>query len=1101
MSRPTTDHDGSLYEYHDLVHDQSVSLPLFKDFLESGRPPTKHILVTFSNPMYGTSLLPESLLVLLDRSLSIGDVVKRRAQDAKSGTIIWASMVCTLIPSFPYDPLVEKDLSQNCSEDNDPNTLRGTRWQFEYPKYPLNAPLEGAASEKLHGIPGQELQLTDKLQEGSFIVYQGWLGMIEETFDQVTIRLADGSIVTVQDSAKLEIPVYPQRTEKELEEALSMKEVARRCGVLPKNQSVKAGEGRPNTIAVDRCAPGQFVVTNRTNLSRGTWKTGKYRSSLPPHGFVVDVNIIQVGVRWIYQKFPADKPPNLLDSDVLNGPSVYIYDRGKAPPSSTLGALSPIGYASGADLEVGDRVRFKDLAGAAVKYADGSHSRLSTIPQVITQGYDLNTFIVEATTTKVRILWQDMTITEEHSNAVLPYVNVDDHDVWPGEIVVVKDNPEPSLGSENDEGVFRPKKVGIVQAADASERIARIRWAADPKIELTGESKSILLPGSLIGALSDEIEDVSFYEIRAFSGLTKRRGDFVVITGQKPRSERYWEINELKKTITNDQELEATFLSSAIKLLERAGSTETARRLLHPLRNTMAEAGLLPNVLAAIVDTTNPQLRAIAEVLMTLPEHIPGSASANGNGNSKRFDWFGEIVDLASDGQIVVRLGALQNVQDVHIPIECVTVVSGSDEEDDDEGYLSYSTDGAEDGYSSSWSGTHASDAVIEYIEYEGGRRIDKDQGDEMWLTDEDSVDDNVEMSMIGNEAFPDSHAFDPESEQANTPDNMVAAGSADTSTLDEKFPLNSEHIIAQSEKSPLKQIPNTLYSTDYANGPDQFSILEGDAPRDHAFQSRSIDYNATRLRRIRKEHKILDSSLPPGIFVRTWDSRLDLLRVLIIGPRCTPYELAPFIIDFHFGALFPSSPPSAHFHSWTGGIGRVNPNLYEDGKICLSLLGTWPADDKDESWSGSRSSMLQILVSLMGLVLVKEPYYNEAGFDILADTEDSRVTSAQYTEKAYVLARGFVNHALQYPVEGFEYVLQWLYLPRQRNGPEMLREVTLAAKDVITLSEQYPLRRDVQMKEIQQGDFRISAGALVLLRRTITDLEQILTQAATKKQ
>lgn len=120
-----------------------------------------------------------------------------------------------------------------------------------------------------------------------------------------------------------------------------------------------------------------------------------------------------------------------------------------------------------------------------------------------------------------------------------------------------------------------------------------------------------------------------------------------------------------------------------------------------------------------------------------------------------------------------------------------------------------------------------------------------------------------------------------------------------------------------------------------------------------------------------------MSSSLPSGIFVRTWESRLDLVRVLIIGPRETPYELAPFMIDFHFADDFPENPPKAHFHSWTDGRGRINPNLYEDGTICLSLLGTWPGDAKT-TWSAKGSTMLQIIVSLLGLVLVREPYFSE---------------------------------------------------------------------------------------------------------------------------
>lgn len=125
-------------------------------------------------------------------------------------------------------------------------------------------------------------------------------------------------------------------------------------------------------------------------------------------------------------------------------------------------------------------------------------------------------------------------------------------------------------------------------------------------------------------------------------------------------------------------------------------------------------------------------------------------------------------------------------------------------------------------------------------------------------------------------------------------------------------------------------------------------------------------------------------SSLPSGIFVRAWESRLDLLRVLIIGPRDTPYELAPFVIDFHFADDFPENPPKAHFHSWTDGRGRINPNLYEDGTICISLLGTWPGDEKD-TWSAKGSTMLQIIVSLLGLVLVQEPYFSKPNPPLLS--------------------------------------------------------------------------------------------------------------------
>ena len=134
---------------------------------------------------------------------------------------------------------------------------------------------------------------------------------------------------------------------------------------------------------------------------------------------------------------------------------------------------------------------------------------------------------------------------------------------------------------------------------------------------------------------------------------------------------------------------------------------------------------------------------------------------------------------------------------------------------------------------------------------------------------------------------------------------------------------------------------------------PEPFAILEG-APDDHHFTSTSRPLTASLMRRIAKENEIIQQSLPDGVFVRTWESRLDLLRVLIVGPHDTPYEFAPFIFDLQYGAQFPTSPPSAFFHSWTGNLGRVNPNLYEDGTICLSLLGTWNADKHNEAWSSN---------------------------------------------------------------------------------------------------------------------------------------------------
>jgi ubiquitin-conjugating enzyme E2 O len=207
-----------------------------------------------------------------------------------------------------------------------------------------------------------------------------------------------------------------------------------------------------------------------------------------------------------------------------------------------------------------------------------------------------------------------------------------------------------------------------------------------------------------------------------------------------------------------------------------------------------------------------------------------------------------------------------------------------------------------------------------------------------------------------------------------------------------------------------------------------------------------------------------------------------------MIGPNETPYEFAPFVIDFHLGSSYPQTPPSAFFHSWTAGNGPVNPNLYEDGKICLSLLGTWHTDERNESWSPAKSTLLQVLVSIMGLVLVKEPYYNEAGYDVHRSAPETKLSSALYTERAYFRARGFITHAISRSVKPFEQEIEYLYRSTAEGAPRLLDRAVEAAKDVIERSQSGA--GDAE----RDGLRTMSLGAVVMLKRQVEKMEALNT-------
>lgn len=97
-------------------------------------------------------------------------------------------------------------------------------------------------------------------------------------------------------------------------------------------------------------------------------------------------------------------------------------------------------------------------------------------------------------------------------------------------------------------------------------------------------------------------------------------------------------------------------------------------------------------------------------------------------------------------------------------------------------------------------------------------------------------------------------------------------------------------------------------------------------------------------ISRLYRELAAYNTQLPvdyaSSIFVRASDKHLDLVRACIVGPEGTPYEHGLYFFDIYL-KNYPHEAPKVT--SLTGqGKHRLNPNLYVDGKVCLSLLGTW---------------------------------------------------------------------------------------------------------------------------------------------------------------
>ncbi|KAA6342639.1 MAG: putative Ubiquitin-conjugating BIR-domain enzyme, partial [Streblomastix strix] len=95
---------------------------------------------------------------------------------------------------------------------------------------------------------------------------------------------------------------------------------------------------------------------------------------------------------------------------------------------------------------------------------------------------------------------------------------------------------------------------------------------------------------------------------------------------------------------------------------------------------------------------------------------------------------------------------------------------------------------------------------------------------------------------------------------------------------------------------------------------------------------------------------------------------------------------------------MYPTVPPKVEIVTTGGGSFRFNPNLYDSGKVCLSLLGTW-SGAAGEQWNAQHSTVLQVLISIQALILVDEPYFNEPGYESYIGTPNGQQNSKQYNK------------------------------------------------------------------------------------------------------
>ena len=120
---------------------------------------------------------------------------------------------------------------------------------------------------------------------------------------------------------------------------------------------------------------------------------------------------------------------------------------------------------------------------------------------------------------------------------------------------------------------------------------------------------------------------------------------------------------------------------------------------------------------------------------------------------------------------------------------------------------------------------------------------------------------------------------------------------------------------------------------------------------------------------------RILSSDLNSnGIYIEFDETDILKAKALIIGPKDTIYDNAYLFFTIEFPKNYPFSPPILTYKPQNKI--RIHPNIYVNGKVCLSILGTWSGP----SWTHTMD-ITTVLLTIQSL-LDNNPLANEPGYE-----------------------------------------------------------------------------------------------------------------------
>ncbi len=188
-------------------------------------------------------------------------------------------------------------------------------------------------------------------------------------------------------------------------------------------------------------------------------------------------------------------------------------------------------------------------------------------------------------------------------------------------------------------------------------------------------------------------------------------------------------------------------------------------------------------------------------------------------------------------------------------------------------------------------------------------------------------------------------------------------------------------------------------------------------------------------IKRIVIDYKEILKDPLEGIYYHHDETNAYKGYALIIGPEGTPYEYGYYMFEFTFPDNYPFSPPTVTFITYDG-FTRFNPNLYINGRVCLSILNTWSG----EKWS-SCQSIRSILLTLRTLILNDTPLLNEPEITKEHPDYNNYNTLIEYKNVEIAILKYLEKTNLPYEFHVFYPVMAKSYLNRHHYFMEKFKE------------------------------------------------------------